>query len=121
MPDAGQARLSRIFPKMGIRLSLRELLSIARIRRRERVVQRTENVRRRFRSSMRSYEVQFPLNRGAEVVQIEIVQVIVERVFDFLADLEESEEQERRKGCTWYGDPAKLGVDLELKTSNEVG
>lgn len=70
---------------------------------------------------MRSYEMQFPLNCGAEVVQIEIVQVVVERVFDFLADLEKSEEQKRREGCTWDSDPAKLGIDLELETLNKVG
>jgi len=62
---------------------------------------------------MGSDEVQFPLDGRAEVVEIEIVQIVVEWIFDFLANFEESEQEERRKGSAGDRDPAELGVNLE--------
>jgi hypothetical protein len=79
------------------------------------LVERAEDEGRDLGRRMGSDEVQFPLNGRAEVVKIEIVQVVVEWIFDLLANLEESEEEEGRKGSTGDGDPAELGVDLELR------
>jgi len=79
------------------------------------MVQRAVDKSSVIRSRVRSDEMQLSLNGGAEVVEIEIIQVVVEWVFDFLADLEESEKEERREGRTWDGGPEELVVDLELK------
>jgi hypothetical protein len=79
------------------------------------MVETAEDEVRRLRRRMRSDEMQFPLNGGAEVVEIEIIQIVVEWVFNFLTDLEESQEEERREGSTGDGDPAKLRVNLELE------
>jgi hypothetical protein len=115
-PDARQTWLGCLITRKKIRVLLDEFLSTACIGRSERLVKRAEDKGRWVRSWMRSDEVQFPLNGGAEVVEIEIIQVVVEWVFDFLADLEESEEEERRKRSARDSDPVELGVDLELET-----
>ena len=79
------------------------------------MVKRAKDKSRWVGSRMRSDEVQFPFNGGAEVVEIEIVEVVVEWVFNFLTDLKESKEEERRKSSTGDGDPVELRVDLELR------
>lgn len=114
-PDARHAWLGRIIARREIGFHLRKLLSTTWIRGSERVVQRAVEESCVVRSRVRSDEMQFSLNGGAEVVEIEIIQVVIEWVFDFLADLKESEEEKRRKGCTGDGGPEELRVNLELK------
>jgi hypothetical protein len=99
-PDARQTRLSCILTRKDVSVLLHDLLSVACIRRSERMVETAEDEVRRLRRRMRSDEMQFPLNGGAEVVEIEIIQIVVEWVFNFLTDLEESQEEERREGST---------------------
>jgi hypothetical protein len=41
---------------------------------------------------MGSDQVQLFLDEVAEIVQIEIVQVVIERILDFLSNLEETQE-----------------------------
>jgi len=65
-------------------------------------------------------QVQFPLDSEAEIVEVEIVQVVVEGVFNFLSNLKEAKEQESCEGCSWNGKPAKLTIDLELKKKESL-
>ena len=62
--------------------------------------------------------MQFPLDSETEIVEVEVVQVVVEGVFNFLTNLKEAKQQERCEGCSWNGDPAELAVDLELKMAS---
>ena len=55
--DARQTWFSRMVIRMNIGILLRELLSIARIGRSERIIKRAENKRRRVGSRIRSNEV----------------------------------------------------------------
>jgi hypothetical protein len=93
-------RLSCILTRKVISVLLHDLLSVACIRRSERMFETAEDKVRRLRRRMCSNEMPFPLNGGAEVVEIEIIQIVVEWVFNFLTDLEESQEEERREGST---------------------
>jgi hypothetical protein len=57
--------------------------------------------------------MELTLNVKAEVIEIEIVQIVVEWILNFLSDFEESKEQEGRESGARDGDPLHLGDDLE--------
>jgi len=61
-------------------------------------------------------QVQLPLDRETEIVEVEIVQVVVEGVLNFLTNLKEAKQQEGREGRSWNSNPAKLAIYLELKS-----
>lgn len=57
--------------------------------------------------------MELTLNIKAEVVEIEIVQVVVERILNLLPNFQESEEQEGCESCARDGDPVHGADDLE--------
>jgi len=60
--------------------------------------------------------VQLSLNHIAEFVKIQVVEVVVERVFDFGTDFEEPKIQKRREGGSRNCKPAKGLYNLERKS-----
>ena len=57
--------------------------------------------------------MELTLDVEAEVVEIEIVQIVVERILNFLANFKESKEQEGREGRARNGDVMHLADHLE--------
>jgi len=57
--------------------------------------------------------VQLPLDHKAEMVEVEIVLIVVERIFNLLSNFEETEEQERCESGRGDGQVFEAVVDLE--------
>ena len=112
-PDAAQTRLVFAIGIL-IGVTLYKLLRIAPVSRGKRFIERSEDECRRIRGRMGSDQVQLFFDEVAEIVQIEIVQVVIERILDFLSDLEETKEEEWRESSTRNGNPAECTIDLEL-------
>ena len=90
-PDAAQTRLVFAIGIL-IGVTLYKFLRIAPVSRGKRFIERTEDECRWIRGRMGSDQVQLFLDEVAEIVQIEIVQVVIERILDFLSNLEETQE-----------------------------
>jgi len=60
--------------------------------------------------------MQLSLDHEAEVVEIQVIEVIVERVFNFLANFEETKVQEGSEAGSGNGEPTKVLDNLEGKS-----
>lgn len=92
--DGAHARLGHTVLVGGVR---HHLLGGGAVRGRERLVVDSENVRARVRCWVRADLVQLARDGEADGVEVEVVQVVAERVLDLLPDLEEAEQQEGRE------------------------
>lgn len=90
-PDAAQSRLEMAI-RILIGVTLYKFLCIAPVGRGKRFIERSEDEWRRIRGRMGSNHVQLLFDEVAEIVQIEVVQIVIERILDFLSDLEETKE-----------------------------
>jgi len=59
--------------------------------------------------------VQVAFDGEAEAIKVQIIQIVVERVLDFLTDLKESEKQERRERGSRDREILERAEDLERK------
>jgi len=96
-------------------LRLDEVRNAAPVRGREGLVPRAVEKGGRIRVGVRGDFMELPLKVEAEVIEVKIVQVVVEGIFNLLSNLEKAEEQERCKRGTRDRVPSKWVVDLEGK------
>jgi len=100
---------------------LQELVSTTTISRGERLIEVGEQELGRIRVMMSGDFMQLALEGKTEMIEIKIIEVVVEGVFNFLTNFEETEKKERREGSPRDSQVFELRVNLELSKAIRPG